>query len=291
MICRYFKEGQKLDVAGLNEITVLIDRTESELTEIALNEWRSGLVGPPHSHTEKDQIFYITSGEGKILLGDDEHDVRPGSVVYVPAGLVHRSTTTSRERLGYILYNIFLTTGKEGHATFKDHIDQVKKIRKMQAEKGISDVYGSEKTNRIAHEPKIIHDITSGKTYDFGSNTTILLLDRTETSKCEFVVVNWPPHTKGAMVAHGEKEQTFFILSGSGKVTVGDETSDVKEGHIVFVPRNTPHTTESGDETLTYLCLNSIITSTKDESFEAMYNRIAPQRIDRWKSGSTDVGE
>ena len=61
MINRYRKDGQKLDVAGLNEITVLIDRTESELTEVALNEWRSGLEGPPHSHAEKDQIFYIVS--------------------------------------------------------------------------------------------------------------------------------------------------------------------------------------------------------------------------------------
>ena len=41
MIHRYYKEGQKLDVAGLNQITVLLDRTETELTEIALNEWRA----------------------------------------------------------------------------------------------------------------------------------------------------------------------------------------------------------------------------------------------------------
>ncbi len=291
MICRYYKEGQKLDVAGLNEITVLIDRTESELTEVALNEWRGGMVGPPHSHAEKDQIFYITSGEGKILLADTEHDVKPGSLMYVPAGLVHRSTTTSAEPLGYILYNIFLTTSKEGHATFKDHIDQVKMIRKMQAEKGFSEVTGSEKTNKVEKEEKIIHDVMSGKNYDFGSNKTILLLDRTETSRCEFVVVEWPPHNRGAMVAHKEKEQTFFILSGTGKVTVGDETMDVKPGHIVFVPRNTPHTTESGDETLTYLCLNSLVTSTRDKSFDEMYQRIADQRINRWKSGTSEVGE
>ena len=290
MINRYRQDGQKLDVAGLNEITVLIDRTESELTEVALNEWRSGLEGPPHSHAEKDQIFYIVSGEGRILLDDIEHEVKPGSLLYVPAGLIHRSTTTSEEPLGYILYNIFLTTGKEGHATFKDHIDKVKLIRKMQAEKGISDVTGSEKSNKVEKEPKVFHDVMSGKKYDFGSNNTILLLDRTETSRFEFVVVEWPPNNKGTMVAHSEKEQTFYILSGNGKVTIGDETEEVKPGHIVFVPRNTPHTTESFDETLTYLCLNSIVTHPKDKSFEEMYNRIAPGRIDRWKSGTTEVG-
>jgi mannose-6-phosphate isomerase-like protein (cupin superfamily) len=291
MINRYCKEGQKLDVAGLNEITVLIDRTESELTEVALNEWRSGLEGPPHSHAEKDQVFYIVSGEGKILLGDTEHDVKPGSLLYVPAGLIHRSTTTSKEPLGYILYNVFLTTSKEGHATFKDHIDKVKQIRKMQAEKGISDVDGSEQANKVEKDFKVIHDVMSGKKYDFGSNSTVLLLDRTETSRFEFVVVEWPPNNKGAMVAHSEKEQTFYILSGTGKVTIGEETEEVKPGHIVFVPRNTPHTTESFDETLTYLCLNSIVTHPKDKSFEEMYNRIAPGRMERWKSGSDQVGD
>jgi mannose-6-phosphate isomerase-like protein (cupin superfamily) len=291
MICRYYKEGQKLDVAGLNEITVLIDRTESELTEVALNEWRSGLEGPPHSHAEKDQIFYIVSGEGRVLLGEEEHDVSPGSLLYVPAGIVHRTTTTSVEPLGYILYNIFLSHNKEGHATFKEHIEKVKLIRKMQAEKGLSDVAGAEQGEKEIRSAKKIDNVMTGKIYEFGSNQTILLLDRSETARCEFVVVTWPPNNRGAMVAHSEKEQTFFVLSGTGKVTIGEETAEIKPGHIVFVPRNVAHTTESYDETVTYLCLNSLVTPTKDKSFEEMYNRIAPDRIERWKSGDEKVGE
>jgi hypothetical protein len=33
MIKRNYQQGEKLDVAGLNEITVLVDRSETELTE------------------------------------------------------------------------------------------------------------------------------------------------------------------------------------------------------------------------------------------------------------------
>jgi len=47
MICRNYHTGQKLDVAGLNEITVLIDRSETQLTEVGWNSWRKGLEGPP----------------------------------------------------------------------------------------------------------------------------------------------------------------------------------------------------------------------------------------------------
>ena len=93
MIHRYYQDGDKLDVAGLNQITVLLDRSETELTEIGWNCWRAGLDGPPHRHDDKDQVFYITDGEGTVVLGEDRYEVSPGNAVYVPAGLIHQTIT------------------------------------------------------------------------------------------------------------------------------------------------------------------------------------------------------
>ncbi|MBD3289546.1 cupin domain-containing protein [candidate division KSB1 bacterium] len=291
MIHRYYKEGQKLDVAGLNQITVLIDRSETELTEVALNEWHAHLNGPPHKHDQKEQVFYIVSGEGIVIVGNDKFNVKQGNLIYVPTGVVHQTITTSAEPLGYILFNIFNSKEKEGHASFAEHIEKVKQTRRKQADSGQAKVAGSEQTDSADSQGKFIADVFQGKKYEFGSNDTLLHIDRTETEKFEFVVVRWQPGSKGAMVAHKEKEQTFYILNGSGAVTIGNESENVKPGDIVFVPRNTPHTTETGDEQLTYLCLNSIVDKTQDESFDAMYRRIAPQRMERWKSGDTSVGE
>jgi len=291
MIHRYFKEGQKLDVAGLNELTVLIDRSETELTEVALNEWPAKLNGPPHEHDQKDQVFYIVAGEGIVEVGSDKFNVVPGNLIYVPAGLVHRTITTSDEPLGYILYNVFNSDDKEGHVSFADHIEKVKHIRRQQADSGKSDVTETEHTAIATRKCKFIADVFKGVKYEFGSNDTLLQIDRTETNRFEFVVVQWPAGNKGAMVSHKEKEQTFFILSGTGAVTVGDETETVNPGDIIFVPRNTPHTTEAGNETLTYLCLNAIVTKPQDKSFDDMYKRVAPERIKRWKSGDTSVGD
>ena len=53
MIVRNYKEGTLLDVANLNKITVIFDRSESEFTEVGHNEWRPHLDGPPHFHDEK----------------------------------------------------------------------------------------------------------------------------------------------------------------------------------------------------------------------------------------------
>lgn len=291
MICRHYKVGQKLDVAGLNQMIVLLDRGETEMTEVALNEWRPDLDGPPHKHDEKEQIFYITSGEGRVVVGNDEFKVNPGALIHIPVGVVHQTITTGSEPLCYMLFNVFITEDKEGHASFAEHIEKVKNIRKKQAESGKSLVEGAEQTASVQKNGKFFDDIFKAKVYDFGSNKTLLLLDRTESEKCECAVVCWPAGNKGALVAHKEKEQTFFILKGTGKVTVGDETEPVKPGDMVFVPRNIPHTTEAAEEELVYICLNSMVTETADASFDEMYHRIAPQRIERWKSGDTSVGE
>jgi uncharacterized cupin superfamily protein len=44
------------------------------------------LSSPPHCHAAEDEIFYAVHGEGTLLLGDDEHPVRAGSVVARPPG-------------------------------------------------------------------------------------------------------------------------------------------------------------------------------------------------------------
>ena len=40
---------------------------------------------PPHAHAAEHEIFVVLDGEGAVRLGDDEHPVRPGSVVDRPA--------------------------------------------------------------------------------------------------------------------------------------------------------------------------------------------------------------
>lgn len=40
-------------------------------------------------HTE-DEIYVVTAGRAVLESGDDRIAVRPGSVIYVPAGEVHR---------------------------------------------------------------------------------------------------------------------------------------------------------------------------------------------------------
>ncbi|HEX6696655.1 MAG TPA: cupin domain-containing protein [Solirubrobacteraceae bacterium] len=42
------------------------------------------LSSPPHCHAAEEEIFFVLGGEGTLLLGDEEHAVRAGSVVARP---------------------------------------------------------------------------------------------------------------------------------------------------------------------------------------------------------------
>jgi mannose-6-phosphate isomerase-like protein (cupin superfamily) len=47
-------------------------------------------------HTE-DEIYIVTAGRARLESGGDVAEVRPGSVIYVPAGEVHRFTDIAED--------------------------------------------------------------------------------------------------------------------------------------------------------------------------------------------------
>jgi len=266
MICRQYTEGQKLDVAGLNEITVLVDRSETELTEVGWNRWRRGLEGPLHSHDAKEQVFYVTDGEGAVVVGKERYPVKPGSMVYVPPSVVHQTIVAGDGPLSYLLFNAFQDAGKEGHASFADHIEKVKQVRWRQAQSQRAAGVGTDKSGVSDQPGKHVEDIHQGRVFDFGSNTSTLLLERNETRRCEVTLVTWPKDNKGALVTHKEKEQTLFVLSGLGHVAIAGETCEVGPGDVVFVPLNTAYSTGALDVDLSYLCFSTLVTEPASKS-------------------------
>jgi mannose-6-phosphate isomerase-like protein (cupin superfamily) len=44
-----------------------------------------------HFHARTDEIYYIISGQGTMVLDDDEIEVHEGVVVYVPRGTRHKA--------------------------------------------------------------------------------------------------------------------------------------------------------------------------------------------------------
>ena len=43
----------------------------------------------PHYHKRATELYYVLAGEGKVVLDDEEREVRPGTMVHIPPGVVH----------------------------------------------------------------------------------------------------------------------------------------------------------------------------------------------------------
>jgi mannose-6-phosphate isomerase-like protein (cupin superfamily) len=44
-----------------------------------------------HYHAKTDEFYYVIKGEGKMVLDDEEIELREGVVVYVPRGVKHKA--------------------------------------------------------------------------------------------------------------------------------------------------------------------------------------------------------
>lgn len=49
----------------------------------------AGSADPQLPHTE-DEVYYVVSGRGAILVGDENREVEAGALIFVPALLEHR---------------------------------------------------------------------------------------------------------------------------------------------------------------------------------------------------------
>jgi mannose-6-phosphate isomerase-like protein (cupin superfamily) len=49
----------------------------------------AGATDPQGPHTE-DEVYHVVSGRARLRVGDVDHEVRAGSVVFVGADVVHR---------------------------------------------------------------------------------------------------------------------------------------------------------------------------------------------------------
>ena len=56
----------------------------------------AGGTDPQSPHTE-DEVYYVASGRGKILVADENRDVQAGSIVYVPKHVAHRFHSIEEE--------------------------------------------------------------------------------------------------------------------------------------------------------------------------------------------------
>jgi mannose-6-phosphate isomerase-like protein (cupin superfamily) len=73
------------------------------------------------------------------------------------------------------------------------------------------------------------------------------LIDRTTSNitQCSLAEEMLPPGCAVTPHRHRQIEEIYYIVSGRGLMTVGDETREVEAGDAVFIPRGQRHTLEN----------------------------------------------
>ena len=68
----------------------------SHLLSVGLYLLRAGGTDDQKPHNE-DEVYYVVSGRAKLRVGDDDHPVQPGTLLFVPALAVHSFHEISEE--------------------------------------------------------------------------------------------------------------------------------------------------------------------------------------------------
>ncbi|NIN53609.1 MAG: cupin domain-containing protein [Nitrososphaeria archaeon] len=66
---------------------------------LAVSKVNVGGRSNAHSHEKEEEIFYIVSGRGKVIVGDEECKIDAGSCIYIPKNTVHQLINTGDETL------------------------------------------------------------------------------------------------------------------------------------------------------------------------------------------------
>lgn len=61
-------------------------------------------VRPAHSHPNGEEVIYIISGSGRVMVGGEVQAVRAGTTVLFPRGVVHMLHNTGGEEMKVVCF-------------------------------------------------------------------------------------------------------------------------------------------------------------------------------------------
>ncbi len=107
---------------------------------------------------------------------------------------------------------------------------------------------------------RYVFSTTDTTRYRFPTHANELVMDRAEAVASESFISVMEPGEAPPLHKHDDTEQVFFVLSGRGRVEIGEGAEDQGEigpGDLVRIPPGTLHRVPCvGDEPLRYLVVD-----------------------------------
>lgn len=55
-----------------------------------------------HAHADSEQVYVIVTGRGLMHVADEEQEVGPGTLIFIPKGALHAIRNVGSEKLVYV---------------------------------------------------------------------------------------------------------------------------------------------------------------------------------------------
>ena len=102
---------------------LIIDRAESQTSEVFMVVLEPGQAPPLHQHSDTEQVFYVIEGNGTLSIGADKSTfaVKPGDVVRIPPSTLH-SIQAQGGALRYLAVDCFVAGRPKNELTRDSHV-------------------------------------------------------------------------------------------------------------------------------------------------------------------------
>ena len=217
-------------------------------------------------HTHGDAVKYYLEGKGKEIIDDQEVEVSPGDLAFIPANIWHGTENTGDEPMVFIAFHQIPGTHLPVPASWQYHADDLTEHESIDSR--IATMANEDPAvmdsavlyswrQHLLHELGVLDDEFNvrrkAKNYlvprkevpwetPADKQTTTLIAPELgfdiHTLQLSVRVVP-PGHIDDTFHSHGEA--VHYFLSGQGHQMVGDESIAVETGDLVFVPSGTPH--------------------------------------------------
>lgn len=84
-----------------------------------------GEAPPLHRHDDTEQVFYVVSGGGTLFIGPnggEQFRVKPGDLVRIPRGTLHRIQCQSSGPLTYLSIDCFVGGRPADEPSWESHV-------------------------------------------------------------------------------------------------------------------------------------------------------------------------
>lgn len=104
---------------------LVMDRADATASESFITVMEPGEAPPLHVHHDTEQVFFVLSGEGRLITGEDEQDqgpIVPGDLVRIPPGTWHKVPCVGDQPLRYLVVDVFPGGRPSAEPTWEAHV-------------------------------------------------------------------------------------------------------------------------------------------------------------------------